>query len=93
MEERDSFNLFTELRTSSRSYYNISNYVFDISPPANCSILCNETFKCNELYSQKEYEITIQKFNYSENTIMYDTLFIYRQGMIIIYFMILFILM
>ena len=81
MEERGSFNVFTELQISSRSYYNISNYVFDIFPPVNCSI-CNETFKCNELYSQKEYEITIQKFNYSDNTIMYDTLFIYRQGMI-----------
>ncbi len=60
-------------------YYNISNYTIDIYPAANCSIY-NKTYQCHGLYTEVNYKVAIQTFNYHINGIINDVFYIHPQG-------------
>ena len=79
-----TFDIIIEIQNKSRKEYNIDDYVINISPSINCSIY-QQTIKCNELNKETEYEIKIIKFNYSNNSIIVDRLFINPQGICSVY--------
>ena len=79
-----TFDIIIEIQNKSRKEYNIDDYVINISPSINCSIY-QQTIKCNELNKETEYEIKIIKFNYSNNSIIVDRLFINPQDICSVY--------
>ena len=83
INKKVTFDIIIKIQNKSKEC-DIKDYVINISPSVNCSIY-QQTIKCNELNKETEYEIKIIKFNYSNNSIIVDRLFINPQGICSVY--------